>query len=575
MTTRNMPRDIFAPSRPPTLQDVIETLSQCTWLSEIRRRDLRSAVARIAELLGQPPHALVLDVPQIAARLAILDCVSSRISPKTVQNLRANFLAAVKAAGFVPPKRLARALSRDWLTLLDGQSKRRRLGLARLARYASTHGIAPASVSGPVIAEMMDDVRHYSLHRNPSRLHRDTVVIWNALARERRDLRPFIVPSFARPPRRIAWASLPPPFRQDVSNYLNRCAGADVFAADAREKPLAPRTVELLRNQIWAAVTSLTSAGIDAGQLTSLADLVTVANFKKILVHRHERRNGAANSFDSYLARALISIAREWLDVSEPDLAELKRLARRLPALTSGLTAKNRAMLRQFDDPAMLRKLYALPEKLWAEVRRDRRNNFLALAKAQAASAIALLCYAPIRLQNLSSLRFGVHLFVRQGRGAVSTLEIPAEEVKNRRPLAFDLPEPVARMLREYHHEVVPRILGRRTDLLFVNVGGTAKVSQSIGVLITKTLRRRIGLKLTPHQFRHLSARTILDAEPGSFETVRQLLGHASLSTTVASYTGVDSARASRHHQRLIESTLAAAPVRFGGRGQRRLQQSA
>ena len=30
---------------------------------------------------------------------------------------------------------------------------------------------------------------------------------------------------------------------------------------------------------------------------------------------------------------------------------------------------------------------------------------------------------------------------------------------------------------------------------------------------------------LTPHQFRHLSAKILLDAEPGSFETVRQLLG--------------------------------------------------
>ena len=66
---------------------------------------------------------------------------------------------------------------------------------------------------------------------------------------------------------------------------------------------------------------------------------------------------------------------------------------------------------------------------------------------------------------------------------------------------------------------------------------------------------------LTPHQFRHLSAKVLLDAEPGSFETVKQLLGHKSLKTTVGAYAGIDSRRAARHHQRLVEQALAAHPV--------------
>ncbi|MDE2284080.1 MAG: tyrosine-type recombinase/integrase [Hyphomicrobiales bacterium] len=558
-----------------TLQNVIDKLELSQRLPETRRRDLRSALSRVAELLDQAPQAIILDVQQIAARLATVNHAAVGMSAKTMANLRAGFLAAVKETDFMPRRRLAGALRPDWIDLLDGQSKRTRLGLARLARFATTRGIAPKAITNTIITEMVEDIRRYSLHRDPNRLHRNTALIWNDLARAQRGLRRLPVPSFAKPPRRIAWATLSGPFRQDVDDYLRWCAGADVFATDARERTLSPRTLVLLRNQIWAAITSLTDAGTDARQVTSLADLVSVRNFKTILAHRHERQNGNANNFDLDLAHRLIGIAREWANVSEADVAELNRLARRLPTRASGLTSKNRATLRQFDDPVTLQKLYALPERLWSEVRRDRRNNFLTLAKAQAAIAIALLCYAPIRLQNLTSLRFDVHLFVRQGRGAISTLEIPAEEVKNRRPLAFDLPEPLARMLREYHHEVAPRILGRRTDLLFVNVDGKAKVSQGIGVLITKILRARIGVKQTPHQFRHLSARTILDAEPGSFETVRQLLGHASLSTTVASYTGIDTARASRHHQQLIESTLAAAPVRFGGRGRRRASRRA
>ena len=96
--------------------------------------------------------------------------------------------------------------------------------------------------------------------------------------------------------------------------------------------------------------------------------------------------------------------------------------------------------------------LYALADTLWAEVLRDRRNNFYTLANAQAAIAIKILCYAPIRMQNLAALRVGRHVLLRRERGAISTLEIPAEEVKNKRALAFDLPAPLAEMLWQYVH---------------------------------------------------------------------------------------------------------------------------
>jgi integrase len=91
-----------------------------------------------------------------------------------------------------------------------------------------------------------------------------------------------------------------------------------------------------------------------------------------------------------------------------------------------------------------------------------------------------------------------------------------------------------------------------------VNPDGTPKHQGTVSAFITTTLRKRAGIVLTAHQFRHLSAKILLDAEPGSFETVRQLLGHASLNTTVGAYAGIDSRRAARHHQRLIEKALTS-----------------
>ena len=137
--------------------------------------------------------------------------------------------------------------------------------------------------------------------------------------------------------------------------------------------------------------------------------------------------------------------------------AELKRLVGKMPAPVMALTDKNKRALRQFDDPAVLRRLYALPERLWVEARRDKKPNFRTLAKAQAALAIAILCYMPLRLQNLAALEFDTHLFMREGPRAISTLELPAGEVKNGTELAFDIPPNVAKMLIEYRDRFAPK----------------------------------------------------------------------------------------------------------------------
>jgi hypothetical protein len=60
-----------------------------------------------------------------------------------------------------------------------------------------------------------------------------------------------------------------------------------------------------------------------------------------------------------------------------------------------------------------------------------------------------------------------------------------------------------------------------------------------------------------------LSAKVVLDAEPGAFETVRQHLGHKNTKTTTGAYTGISSRRAARHHHRLVQEALAPQmPVR-------------
>ena len=124
--------------------------------------------------------------------------------------------------------------------------------------------------------------------------------------------------------------------------------------------------------------------------------------------------------------------------------------------------------------------------------------------------------------------------------------------------MAFDIPPQVAKMLIEYRDRIAPKVIGHRPERVFVNADGTPKSQATVAWLIKTYLARRAGIVLTPHQFRHLSAKIMLDAEPGNFETVRQLLGHKNRKTTANFYAGIDTRRAARHHQRLIERALDA-----------------
>ena len=549
-----------AGAMPTTLASLLAALGRSETITATRQRDLRSAVTRVAGLLGNEPAAITLDMDAISGGLRAISPLAVGMTVKRFANIRSDFVAAVRASGMVPATAKAKkVLSPAWCELFKRLSGRRaHLGLSRFARYASANGIEPSAVNDEVIVAFIAAVRGESLHRNPNLLHRQVTLIWNEAARDPSlGLQPVTVASFRGPPKRIDWSLLPDTFRTDVDSYLSWGGGSDPFAADARSRALSPRTLRLRRDQIHAAASALVASGTKPATILSLADLVTPNSVKCILRRRLEMVGGEENNFNHSLGRALLQIAREWVKAGAATLAELTRLISKMPLPTIGLTNKNKRFLRQFDDANCLVRVVELPERLWREVKRDNKPSFRTLAKAHAALGIAILTYMPIRLQNLVDLTFDTHLFVRAGVGTASTLELSNAEVKNRMELAFDIPLRVAKMLLDYRDRIAPQIIGHRPARVFVNVDDTPKDPKALARLIASYAKRRAGIVLTPHQFRHLSAKVLLDAQPGSFETVRQFLGHKSTKTTANAYAGIDSRRAARHHQRLIDAAIA------------------
>src|SRR4051812_5820290 len=102
----------------PTLADVLETLATRQDLSPIRLRDLRSAVQRVAALIGQVPSGIPLDLPAISAKLAAVNPIAAGLMAKSFSNIRSDFLAAAKVSGLKSIEEKSRALSPAWAAVL-------------------------------------------------------------------------------------------------------------------------------------------------------------------------------------------------------------------------------------------------------------------------------------------------------------------------------------------------------------------------------------------------------------------------------------------------------------------------
>jgi integrase len=141
-------------------------------------------------------------------------------------------------------------------------------------------------------------------------------------------------------------------------------------------------------------------------------------------------------------------------------------------------------------------------------------------------------------------------------------LHIPAQETKSKlQDLVAEIPDDVARRLRWYRRQILPRLNADVNGPLFVTKKGSAKTQETLSHQITQIIGRRIGLHVTPHQPRHLAAIWYLDEHPEDFETPRAFLGHA-WSKTTRVYAGSSSRRASRAYANFLFSQRDALKLK-------------
>jgi len=441
-------------------------------------------------------------------------------------NVRALLTAALDLTGAKVVRQIrVIGLTPSWFSL------RKRVGdyyararLSRFFTYASAKGVEPDQVNDRTVADFEETLKHSLLERQ-TRIIGDLCREWNRCAES---IEGWPATRLTVPNRRRDYAlpasAYPPSFGADVAAYLDHQARGDLFGGTGRG-PASPVTIRGLRLQLFQMATALVESGRDPQTIRSVADLVQPEALKTELkffwTRNGNRKTGQLHNF----ALTAIKIAKWWVKAPPEEIAELQAIRRTVDPKETGMTPRNRARLRQFDDPENLRRLVDLPKAIVRALPREGAPSYAQAMRVQSALAISILTTAPMRAKNLASLRLGRHV-VQTRPGGVRHIVIPAEEVKNRTPLAFEVSDALGEVIDVYLARCRPLLAGDAEGFLFPARRGGAMTPGKLAGQIKRTLWQETGIDLNAHAFRHLAALLFLRQYPGQYETTRQLLGH-------------------------------------------------
>jgi integrase len=512
-------------------------------------------VQTVARLLDADPSQIVAEPNLLRRRLEAVFPEAHGLSRGRWMNVRSLLGKALQLVRPMLPGRSAQPLLPEWEILAAALPRGRRDHMVALLRFLSSRGIAPRHVTLADLDAYRQAILNDRLRRKPEQTWDGLVWSWNACCRENAGW-PAI--RIERESRRktyvLPWLAFPTSLKREVDQFLLRQSGKDL-SEDGPPRPLRETSLATREYQLRVAASVLVRMGLEPGAVISLAVLLTLENYKKILRFLLDRHDGKTSSQIAGMASFLKSVVRHWLKADVLELERYKKIASRLSIPRTGMTAKNRERLRPFDDPTVVERFLNLPSLIQAEVERCKLPARRRALLAQSAAAIAIEQAAPIRLSNLANLDVQKNLL---SRGKRLYLMVPGHEVKNGEPIDFELPPETVEIVGWYVREYRPLLLKVPTGALFPGEGGKAKSVGTLGPQVSKTVARYTGMKFNAHLFRHAAGKIFLDARPGQHEVVRRVLTHKSIETTTSIYTGAETRSAGQYFAQVIQERRLA-----------------
>jgi len=540
-----------------TLDDLIAFLGRNKTLVAKRRRDLISACNSTAKLVGRPPSDIPANIAALRDLFAKLHPAQCRISKKRLANIRADLAAALELAGIIPADNRDTTPLPAWAEFLDhATAKHHAWFLSRFARFCSQRQTEPANVDDAVVREFRTWLDARVLTNDPKKIVKDTATAFNAIIKRAALDIPLLTTALVERHLARRLTTYPASLGKDIERYLKRLREPDLFSNDGPTRPLRPTSLRNIEAYIRQTLDAAVGAGYPPEHFKTLADLIDIEVIKAAIKQMIERRGGEIPSGLSNILAALLAIARHDVKASAEAIRSLetasKKLGKHRDTGQPRLSPKNERRLEQFDNARNRDLLIELPHKLMARADKQPGGRQSAM-DAMIAAAIAVLLACPLRMATLSALNLTEDMtIIEERRTREYLLHIAAEKVKNRQEIAAIITGPQATVLTRYikhHRKYLAQAPG---DWLFPAASGGPRIPDHFGSLIKDKIFRETGLVVHPHLIRHFAARTLLEANPGDYETPRKLLGHASQKMVTTVYAPLASRAAFQRYSEIL-----------------------
>lgn len=570
------------------------------WL-EKTRTELKTALRQIAwsiALVQTRKQGAYLDPDRKALDLQVmpfdiptinqaLTGVSYRLagfnSDKSYRNAKSALRRVGRTMGIVTAMKAPRLPPDNAYAPFLGMANRWNESAARLfAARLTQHGRQPGDVTCADLNEHATFLRTAMVGVNVEATLRRIAKLWQHTARHHPDWpqAPLTLPC---PGRRISplLSLYPVSLQQEIAavqRWLEGGVQGNPFGdEDVARKPFRPATVAHHLKYIRLMLGVLVEQGTDPATLTSLQYLLVPATAQAILQALWERgqqrraampeslRGGSksgATGQTHHAGLTLLLLATHRFPQPPAVLQALQRLAKavRLPKM-SQMSRRNRLRLEQFDDPATLQRLLALPHTLMQEaLALDQAGRQLDAARlARAAVLFAIEIRIPLRIGNLQSCRLGHNLRFAGARSQMVTLSFQPDETKNAMALEFFVGPRLCALLTFYIQHFLPVFAATSPDWadkqwLFPaceGLPGPLSINQ-VRKIIIDTAAERVGAVFHPHLFRALAVKLCLQHAPNALEQCRQLLGDKTLDVILRHYAAVQQREAAAHLDRLV-----------------------
>jgi integrase len=548
-------KKVVSENSPKTFAEVIAVLQDMDDLSKTRRRDLISALRSMARFIDKDVGLVPANTEWLRQRLRQLHPRQVRVSEKHFQNVKSAVIAALKMTSGNNKRLAAFPEMTSEFDHLYQAIPDRMIGykLSRFFRFCSEHGLSSNDVSDETVAEFESCLISETLHKNPGKVVREAVLTWNKM----RDAVPgWPVQNLTLKPKREPWTipleQFPTSFVADVDKWCDRLGHKDLFDEDAPVRPCEPATIKHRRFQIRMMASAIVKSGVPINNVTSLAILVEIENFKQGLQFMLDRQDGEVKEANFTLASGIKAIAKHHIKVPEDHMNKLQRICSRLDQTADRYRKKNKERLAQFDDRRNLALLLALPARLARLSEKPGPKPRSPALLLQSAVAIEILILCPMRIGNLATLDTERHLrWIKERRSLRLIIDIPANEVKNDKPLRYELAGSSAMLVQDYIERVRPKLCSTPTTALFPKMSGATRNPGDLSHQIKRHCYKETGLVVNAHLFRSLASKIHNIVSAGDAATISHVLGDK-ITTVMRAYTQFEQKSALDHYQRSV-----------------------